>query len=113
MKITQTASKYVRLANCNFAQPQACHNVTSPRCMLFISKALLILAKHNGFQHFRPPHLGIKEAHRRFFRLAEDHCVAPQSAASRNAKSRLDLYVCLRGLQQVHMRNLARSTVAP
>jgi hypothetical protein len=87
------------LANCNFAQPQACHNVTSPCCMLFISKALLILAKHNGFQHFRPPHLGIKEAHRRFLRLAEDHCVVPQSAASRNAESRLDLYVCLRGLQ--------------
>jgi len=48
MKITQTASKYVRLANCNFAQPQACHNVTSPRCMLFISWALLILANHNA-----------------------------------------------------------------
>jgi hypothetical protein len=37
--------KNVWLANCNFAKPQACHNVTSLRCMLFISKALLILAK--------------------------------------------------------------------
>jgi hypothetical protein len=36
------------LANCNFARYRACHNVTSPRCMLFISKALLILAKHSG-----------------------------------------------------------------
>src|SRR4030095_7598817 len=31
--------------------------------------------------------------------LAEDHCVAAQSAASRDAESRLDLYACLRGLQ--------------
>jgi len=34
------------LANCNFASCRACHNVTSPRCIVFISKALLILAKH-------------------------------------------------------------------
>ena len=35
------------LANCNFASQRACHNVTSPRRMLFISKALVILAKHS------------------------------------------------------------------
>jgi hypothetical protein len=35
------------LANCNFASHRACHNVTFSRCMLFISKALLIVAKHN------------------------------------------------------------------
>jgi hypothetical protein len=34
------------LANCNFASHRACHNVTSPRCIVFISKAPLILAKH-------------------------------------------------------------------
>jgi non-specific serine/threonine protein kinase/serine/threonine-protein kinase len=34
------------LANCNFASHRACHNVTFPRCMLLIAKALLILAKH-------------------------------------------------------------------
>src|SRR5215469_13184192 len=39
--------KYVCLANCNFASQRACHNVTSPRRMLFISKALVILAKHS------------------------------------------------------------------
>jgi hypothetical protein len=33
------------------------------------------------------------------FWLAEDDCLVAQSAASRNAKSRLDLHVCLRGLQ--------------
>src|SRR5260221_6537429 len=40
-----------------------------------------------------------EEAHRRMFWLAEDHCVVAQSAASRNAESRLDLHVCLRSLQ--------------
>src|SRR5215470_6977460 len=35
------------LANCNFASQRACHNVTSPRRMLFISKAFVILAKHS------------------------------------------------------------------
>src|SRR5271167_1833898 len=34
------------LANCNFASHRACNNVASSRCTLFISKALLILAKH-------------------------------------------------------------------
>src|SRR6516225_11564122 len=34
------------LANCNFASHRTCHNVTPHRCMLFISKAVLILAKH-------------------------------------------------------------------
>ena len=38
----------VWLANCNFESHGACHNVTSPRCMLLISKALLILAKHKS-----------------------------------------------------------------
>src|SRR5215831_1201179 len=38
---------WVCLANCNFASQRACHNVTSPRRMLFISKALVILAKHS------------------------------------------------------------------
>ena len=38
----------VSLANCNFASPRACDNATSPRGMLFISKAILILAKHKG-----------------------------------------------------------------
>ena len=38
----------VCLANCNFASRRACHNVTSSRCMLFVSKALLILAKHRS-----------------------------------------------------------------
>jgi Integrase core domain len=33
------------LANCNFARHRACNNVTCPCCMLFISKALLILAR--------------------------------------------------------------------
>jgi hypothetical protein len=33
------------------------------------------------------------------FWLAEDHCVVAQSAASRNAESRLDLHVGLRDLQ--------------
>ena len=36
----------VCLANCNFVSHRACNNVTPPRSMLFISKALLILAKH-------------------------------------------------------------------
>jgi hypothetical protein len=41
----------VCLANCNFASHRAYNhraynNVTSTRCMLFISKALLILAMH-------------------------------------------------------------------
>src|ERR1700745_1351076 len=31
--------------------------------------------------------------------LAEDHCIVAQSAASRDAESRLDLYVRMRGLQ--------------
>jgi hypothetical protein len=38
----------VCLANCNFASHRACHNVTCPRCMLFIAKALSILAKHRS-----------------------------------------------------------------
>src|ERR1700719_1902178 len=33
------------------------------------------------------------------FWLAEDHCVVAQSSTSRNVESRLDLHVCLRGLQ--------------
>jgi Tol biopolymer transport system component len=37
----------VCLANCNFARHRGRNNVTPPRCMLFISKALLILAKHS------------------------------------------------------------------
>ena len=41
------AKEFARcLANCNFASDRACNNVTSPRCMLFISKALSILANH-------------------------------------------------------------------
>jgi len=41
------APQSVWLANCNFASQRACHNITSPRCMLFISKVLVILAKHS------------------------------------------------------------------
>jgi hypothetical protein len=41
----------VCLANCNFASRMACHNVTFSRCMLFVSKALLILAKHRGLEN--------------------------------------------------------------
>jgi transposase len=39
-----------------------------------------------------------KEAHRRVFWLAEDHCVVAQSAASRNVEGGLDIHVRLRGL---------------
>jgi serine/threonine protein kinase len=35
------------LANCNFASHRTSHNVTPHRCMLFISKVVLILAKHS------------------------------------------------------------------
>jgi hypothetical protein len=41
------ALRHLCLANCNFASHRTCHNVTSRRCMLFISKAVLILAKHS------------------------------------------------------------------
>ena len=40
-----------------------------------------------------------EEAHRRMFWLAEDDCADAQSAASRDAEGRLDLYVRVRGLQ--------------
>jgi len=43
------------LANCNFANCRACHNVTSPRCIVFISKALLILAKHSLIHEIDAP----------------------------------------------------------
>jgi len=33
------------VANCNFVFYRTCNNVTSAHCMLFIVKALLILAK--------------------------------------------------------------------
>ena len=37
------------------------------------------------------------------------HCIAAQSAASRNAESRLDLHVCLRGLQPgAHAESVAQ-----
>ena len=37
----------VCLAKCNFVIHRPCNNVTSALCMLFILKALLILAKHS------------------------------------------------------------------
>ena len=37
---------FLCLANYNFASHRACHNATSHRCMLFISRAVLTLAKH-------------------------------------------------------------------
>src|ERR1700730_7015945 len=40
-----------------------------------------------------------KEAHRRVLWLAEDDCVTPQGAASRNVESGLDVYLRLCGLQ--------------
>src|ERR1700722_9908970 len=40
-----------------------------------------------------------EEAHRRMFWLAEEYCADAQSAASRDAEGRLDLYVRVRGLQ--------------
>ena len=40
------AQIHLCLANCNSASHRACNNVASSRCMLLISKALLMLAKH-------------------------------------------------------------------
>jgi hypothetical protein len=37
------------LANCNFVIHRTCNNVTFARCMLFILKVLLILAKHKPY----------------------------------------------------------------
>jgi hypothetical protein len=59
-------------------------------------QAPLIAAPRSGQLCHQPEE---EEAHRRMFWLAEDHCVDAQSAASRNAESRLDLHVCLCGLQ--------------
>ena len=44
--VSNASFRIVCLANCNFASHRTCHNVTPHRCMLFISKAVLILAKH-------------------------------------------------------------------
>jgi len=38
------------VAKCNFVIHRQSNNVTSARCMLFILKALLILAKHTGYK---------------------------------------------------------------
>jgi membrane protease YdiL (CAAX protease family) len=46
MRYGAFVATFVCLANCNFASHRTCHNVTPHRCMLFISKAVLILAKH-------------------------------------------------------------------
>jgi len=45
------------------------------------------------------------------FWLVKDHCVVAQSAASRNAESRLDLHVCCAAYNLVRMRNLMRTAV--
>jgi hypothetical protein len=47
MTIPNRRSASVCLAKCNFVIHRPCNNVTSALCMLFILKALLILAKHS------------------------------------------------------------------
>ena len=59
------------LANCNFANCRACHNVTSPRCIVFISKALLILAKHRSTQAYLKSPVNTRVSH--FFLLPVSH----------------------------------------
>jgi hypothetical protein len=43
---TRASTDELWLANCYFDSHRACNNVASSRRMLFISKALLILAEH-------------------------------------------------------------------
>jgi hypothetical protein len=46
LRTTAADDQLVCVANCNFVIHRTCRNFTSARCMLFIVKALLILAKH-------------------------------------------------------------------
>src|SRR5215469_3026114 len=45
-------ASWVCLANCDFASHRTCHNVTPHRCMLLISRAVLILSKHRAGRFF-------------------------------------------------------------
>ena len=56
---------------------------------------LVRTARHAGYAISQKK----RKRNRRMFWRAEDYCAVAQSAASRNAESRLDLHVCLRGLQ--------------
>jgi hypothetical protein len=48
---TRASTDELWLANCYFDSHRACNNVASSRRMLFISKALLILAEHRSRTH--------------------------------------------------------------